>query len=54
VDAPGGPWYAADLGVRGDTTAKLILDARGFTVAPGFIDIHTHARRGARRMPRHR
>jgi N-acyl-D-amino-acid deacylase len=56
VDGSGNPWYFADLGIRGDTiaaigkldgaTAGRRLDARGLTVAPGFIDIHTHSRRG--------
>ena len=56
VDGSGNPWYRDDLGIRGDTIvsigrlggvpAKLNLDAEGLTVAPGFIDIHTHARRG--------
>ena len=45
-----------DIGTRGETIAaigildgaptKLTIDAQGLTVAPGFIDIHTHARRG--------
>ncbi len=61
VDGSGAPWYAADLGVSGDTiaaighlggaTAKLVLDAQGLVVAPGFIDIHTHARRGIVAVP---
>ncbi len=56
VDGSGNPWYQGDIGIRGDTIAaigrlegapaKLSIDARGLTVAPGFIDIHTHARRG--------
>ncbi len=56
VDGSGNPWYRGDLAVRGDTIAaigplagvpaKMNLDAKGLTVAPGFIDIHTHARRG--------
>jgi dihydroorotase/N-acyl-D-amino-acid deacylase len=56
VDGSGNPWYQGDIGIRGDAIAaighldgapaKLRLDARGLTVAPGFIDIHTHARRG--------
>jgi N-acyl-D-amino-acid deacylase len=56
VDGSGNPWYQGDIGIRGDTIAaighlegapaKLTIDARGLTVAPGFIDIHTHARRG--------
>jgi N-acyl-D-amino-acid deacylase len=56
VDGSGNPWYYGDIGIRGDsivamgpldgTSAKLTIDARGLTVAPGFIDIHTHARRG--------
>jgi len=56
VDGSGNPWYLGDIGTRGDTIAaigilgglpsKVIIDAGGLTVAPGFIDIHTHARRG--------
>jgi dihydroorotase/N-acyl-D-amino-acid deacylase len=56
VDGSGNPWYNSDIGIRGDSIAaigrldgapaKLTIDARGLTVAPGFIDIHTHARRG--------
>ncbi len=56
VDGSGNPWYQADIGTRGDTvaaignlrsaTAKVTIDARGLVAAPGFIDIHTHARRG--------
>ncbi len=56
VDGAGGPWYFADIGIRGDTIAGVgqlagsraarTIDARGLVVAPGFIDIHTHARRG--------
>lgn len=56
VDGSGNPWYNGDIGIRGDSiaaigrlegsSAKLTIDARGLTVAPGFIDIHTHARRG--------
>jgi len=54
VDGAGGSWYAADLAIQGDTIAaigkldgaraRLVIDARGLIVAPGFIDIHTHAR----------
>jgi len=56
VDGTGSPWFYADVGVRGDTiatigdlrneTGVLDLDAHGHVLAPGFIDIHTHARRG--------
>jgi N-acyl-D-amino-acid deacylase len=56
VDGSGNPWYNGDIGIRGDSIAaigrldgapaKLTIDARGLTAAPGFIDIHTHARRG--------
>ncbi len=61
VDGTGAPWFRADLGIRGDriqaigilaeARAKLHLDARGLVVAPGFIDIHTHARRGIFHTP---
>ena len=56
VDGTGGPWYYADLGIRGDSivaigrlanrSAQRTIDAEGRVVAPGFIDIHTHSRRG--------
>ncbi len=53
LDGTGNPWFNADVGVRdgriatvGDltgATATRELDARGLTVAPGFVDIHSHA-----------
>jgi N-acyl-D-amino-acid deacylase len=61
LDGTGGPWYIADLGIRGDTIAAIgdlrnasaaaTLDARGLAVAPGFLDIHTHSRRGIFTVP---
>jgi dihydroorotase/N-acyl-D-amino-acid deacylase len=49
VDGTGAPWFAADLGVRGDriaaignlkaAVAKTRIDAGGLVVAPGFIDL---------------
>jgi N-acyl-D-amino-acid deacylase len=56
IDGAGNPWYYGDIGIRADSivaigkldTAAAVrrLDAKGMFVAPGFIDIHTHARRG--------
>lgn len=49
VDGTGAPWFAADVGIRGDrivaignlngATAKTRIDAAGLVVAPGFIDL---------------
>ena len=49
MDGTGNPWYAADLGVRGDRIvaigdlrgqpARREIDASGQVVAPGFIDM---------------
>src|SRR6202022_443233 len=49
IDGTGNPWFAADVAVRGDriaaigdlrgAQAKREIDARGQTVAPGFIDM---------------
>jgi dihydroorotase/N-acyl-D-amino-acid deacylase len=56
IDGAGNPWYYGDVGIRGDSIAAIgkldtvstsrRLDAKGMFVVPGFIDIHTHARRG--------
>jgi dihydroorotase/N-acyl-D-amino-acid deacylase len=53
VDGAGGPWFTADVAVSGDSiaavgrlrgaSARVVIDGRGLAVAPGFIDIHTHA-----------
>ncbi|MEO8367722.1 MAG: D-aminoacylase [Candidatus Solibacter sp.] len=61
VDGSGSPWYFADIGVRGDTIvavgplgnapAATRIDGRGMVVAPGFIDIHSHGRRGINATP---
>jgi dihydroorotase/N-acyl-D-amino-acid deacylase len=61
VDGAGNPWYRADVGIRGDTIAAIgplpdgrgsvTIDAGGRVAAPGFIDIHTHSRRGILDVP---
>jgi len=53
ADGTGKPCYNADIGIRegeiaeignlGNATAQNVVDARGKIVAPGFIDIHSHA-----------
>jgi N-acyl-D-amino-acid deacylase len=54
VDGTGSPWYRGDVALRGDTIVRIApaiaepatrtIDLHGQVVAPGFIDIHTHAR----------
>ncbi len=61
LDGAGNPWYYADLGILGDriaaignlagARAKVRLDAKGLTLAPGFIDIHSHGRDGIVAVP---
>ena len=61
IDGTGTPWYNADVGIVGDrivrvgdlsaATASQVINARGLTVAPGFIDPHTHAMRGIFDVP---
>lgn len=61
IDGTGSPWVRADVAVRGDTIAAVgykldapaarVIDAAGMIVSPGFIDIHTHARRGIFDVP---
>jgi N-acyl-D-amino-acid deacylase len=53
MDGSGNPWVRADVGIRGDRIAAIgrlpgagaarTVDARGRVVAPGFIDVHSHA-----------
>ncbi|HYZ84399.1 MAG TPA: D-aminoacylase [Bryobacteraceae bacterium] len=61
-DGTGNPWFYGDIAVQGDTivqvgrippkaTAKQRIDAKGQVVSPGFIDIHSHARRGIFLVP---
>ncbi len=61
LDGTGGPSTTGDVAVRGDTIARIapsvadpatrVVDVGGKVVAPGFIDIHTHARRGIFDVP---
>ncbi len=53
LDGSGNPWIRADVGVRGDritavgdlsgSLAKEVLEVPNLYVAPGFIDVHSHA-----------
>jgi dihydroorotase/N-acyl-D-amino-acid deacylase len=61
VDGTGNPWFFGDVGIVGDTVVyvgpatrkvgKKTLSAQGLTVAPGFIDTHSHGRRGVFDVP---
>jgi N-acyl-D-amino-acid deacylase len=61
VDGTASPWYRADVAITGDTIVRIapsitdpaarVIDVSGLVVAPGFIDIHTHARRGIFEVP---
>lgn len=53
VDGTGAPGYPADVGIVGEridaigdlsrAEARRVVNAAGLTVAPGFIDTHTHS-----------
>ncbi len=53
LDGTGNAWHYADLAITGDRIAAVgdlsaaqgrrVLDARGLYLAPGFIDVHSHA-----------
>ena len=64
VDGTGNPWFRGSIGIteenikvlRGDTSsvqAKRIIDASGYAVCPGFIDVHTHSDLAALSNPLH-
>ncbi|HET9159440.1 MAG TPA: amidohydrolase family protein, partial [Caulobacteraceae bacterium] len=51
VDGEGGPAFAGDVAIEGDRIAEVgqvrgsaheAIDGAGLTLAPGFIDVHTH------------
>jgi N-acyl-D-amino-acid deacylase len=56
LDGSGNPWFAADVAISADriaavgrlegATATRVVDAAGLVVAPGFIDVHSHAAEG--------
>jgi len=56
IDGSGMPGVRGDVGIVGgritavgklaDATAKTVINAMGLVVAPGFIDLHSHADRG--------
>jgi N-acyl-D-amino-acid deacylase len=53
VDGSGAPSFVADVAIGGDTItqvgtiaapqARAMIDGTGLTLAPGFIDLHTHS-----------
>src|SRR6187549_3638044 len=61
LDGTGATWFRADIAIKGDTIVRIartiaepatrVIDAGGAIVAPGFIDTHTHARRGLSQTP---
>jgi N-acyl-D-amino-acid deacylase len=63
IDGSGNPWLRADVGITGDritavgalgtATAVRTIDARDRVLAPGFIDVHSHAADGIRTAALH-
>src|SRR5690348_1755382 len=62
VDGTGSEARRADVRIAGDTIVELgpdlasrpgerVIEATGLIVAPGFIDMHSHADRGLEQMP---
>ena len=62
IDGTGGPARRADVRVAGDAivavadslspqSGERVIDAAGKVLAPGFIDMHSHADRGLDEMP---
>lgn len=63
VDGTGNPWYRGDVAIADDRIAAMgprlprsgarrVIDARGMTVAPGFIDMLGHSELSILRVPR--
>ena len=57
MDGTGNPWFPADIAIQNvriaaigqlaNAQAARVIDAAGKYVAPGFIDIHSHADDGS-------
>jgi N-acyl-D-amino-acid deacylase len=53
IDGSGNPWFKGDVGIKGEkivkigkidpSSGKIVLDASEKTVAPGFVDVHSHS-----------
>jgi len=61
IDGSGNPWFYGDVaildgrivavGSLGNAKADRVIDATGLAIAPGFIDVHTHADADLYRIP---
>ncbi|MBX9779477.1 MAG: N-acyl-D-amino-acid deacylase family protein [Sediminibacterium sp.] len=61
LDGTGNSWYIADIAIKEGKILKIdrnlnypttkIIDAKGFIVAPGFIDVHTHIEGDEKKFP---
>ncbi|MBI4890732.1 MAG: amidohydrolase family protein, partial [Acidobacteria bacterium] len=61
LDGAGSPWFLGDVAIAGgriaavgflpDAKAREVIDAGGLTLAPGFIDTHSHGRAGIQVYP---
>ncbi|MCW3988624.1 MAG: amidohydrolase family protein [Candidatus Bathyarchaeota archaeon] len=61
VDGSGNSAYNGSIGIKGDRVVSLgdvkgdyvkVIDAKGLTAVPGFIDAHSHAETGLLSFPR--
>ncbi len=61
IDGSGNPWFYGDvaiddgriaaIGALPEAQADRVIDAAGLVIAPGFIDVHTHADADLYRIP---
>ncbi len=59
IDGTGNPWFKANIAIKNGRIAKIcrsrvdgeaVIDADGFIVCPGFIDLHSHSDMMCRNM----
>jgi len=61
IDGTGNSWYYGDIAIKdgkivsigkfNNVTAPKVINAKGLTVAPGFIDVHAHIENGVFENP---